>query len=342
MTMKFDTISFGSAVLDVFLASPEIKVIHSNEFFTNKAIAVPYGTKSEVERLVIVSGGGGTNTAVGFARLGLKAAVVARSGWDFAGKIIRQEIKKEGVDDRFLMQVEGEETDYSTVLVAPDGGRTILVYRGGTRLEKAMLNFKELNAFWFYLSSLEGNLDLVEALTEHAKKNHIKMAVNPGKKELAQKKKLLKIAQDFEVLIVNREEAAQLLGLTIVDEKVFDQIGLALPKTMVVVTEGEKGAQVCVPQKGKLIIDGFKMKMVDATGAGDGFGSGLIAGLAKSWPLEKALRLGVANGAAAVTQFGAKAGLIKTKEIDFWLSKKLAYHWEKQSISNTPLTQNFL
>ncbi len=327
--MKFDTISFGSAVLDAFVTSPDIKVIKSGEFFTNKAIAVPYGVKAEVERLEVCSGGGGTNTAVGFARLGLKAAVVARCGWDFAGKIVRQEIKKEGVDDRFLVQVENEKTDYSTILVAPDGGRTILVYRGGTRLDKSVINFKELNAFWFYLSSLEGNLDLVEELVEHAKKNNIKIAVNPGRKELGQRKKLLEVAQKFDVFIVNREEAAKLLGMTIVDDKVFNKIGKALPKVMVVVTEGAKGAHVCVPQKGKLIIDGFKMKTVEATGAGDGFGAGLIAGLAKGWKLEKALRLGVSNGASAVTQFGAKAGLIKEKEIDFWLNKKLNYHWKK-------------
>lgn len=327
--MKFDTISFGSAVLDAFVMAPDLKVIKSDQFFTGKAIAAPYGVKAEVERLEICSGGGGTNTAVGFSRLGLKAAVVARCGWDFAGKIVRQEIKKEGIDDRFLVQVEGEQTDYSTVLVAPDGNRTILVYRGGTRLEKSLINFKELNAFWFYLSSLEGNLDLVKELTNYAKKNHIKIAVNPGRKELAQKKKLLKIAHDFDVLIINREEAAQLLGMTIVDEKVFDKMCLVLPKVMVVVTDGPNGAHVCVPGKGKLVIDGFKMKIVEATGAGDGFGSGFIAGLAKNWQLKKALKLGVANGASAVTQFGAKAGLIKEKEIDFWLSKKLAYHWEK-------------
>jgi len=337
--MKFDTISFGSAVLDVFLTSPDIKVIKSSEFFTKKAIAVPYGTKSEVERLVICSGGGGTNTAAGFSRLGLKAAVVARCGWDFAGKIVRQEIKKEGVDDRFLAQLEGEQTDYSTILVGPDGGRTILVYRGGTRLEKSMINFKELNAFWFYLSSLEGNLDLVKELTDFAHKNQIKIAVNPGRKELEQKKKLLEIAKDFDVLIVNREEAAKLLDLTITDETIFEKICLALPKVIAVVTDGVKGAHVClpaetsvkagVPKKGKLVIDGLKMKMVDATGAGDGFGAGLIAGLAKGWKLEKALKLGVSNGASAVTRFGAKAGLIKEKEIDFWLEKPLKIRWEK-------------
>lgn len=327
--MKFDVISFGSAVLDVFVTSPDIKVIKSGEFFTEKAIAVPYGAKSEVERLVICSGGGGTNTAAGFSRLGLKTAVVARCGWDFAGKIVRQEIKKEGVDDRFLVQVEGEQTDLSTILVAPDGGRTILVYRGGTRLEKSVIDWREINAFWFYVASLEGNLDLLEELADFAKKNQIKIAVNPGKKELEQKERLLEIAQKLDVLILNREETAKLLDLTIADEKVFEKICLVFPKAVVVVTDGANGLSACIPKKGRLVMEGFKVKIVDATGAGDGFSAGFIGGLAKGWELEKALKLGVSNGASVVTQIGAKAGLIREKEIDFWLNKKLSYRWEK-------------
>jgi ribokinase len=327
--MKYDTISFGSAILDVFVQSPEVKVIESNKVYTGKALIAPYGAKCEVERLTICSGGGGTNTAVGFARLGLKAAVVGRCAWDLAGKIIRQEIKEEGVDDSLLIQLEREKTDYSTIIIGPDGGRTIFVYRGGTRLNQTIIDWSKLNAFWFYVSSLEGNLDLLAKLVVHAKKNHIKIAVNPGRKELVSKEKFLKMAQDFDVLIVNREEAARLLDLTMADEKVFDKVCLALPKVMVVVTDSFRGAKVCVPLKGKLITEGFKVKMADSTGAGDGFGCGLVAGLAKGWELEKALKLGVCNGAAAVTQVGAKAGLIKEKEIEVWLKKPLKMRWEK-------------
>lgn len=327
--MKFDVISFGSATLDVFIKSPDVEIEKSARMFTGKAMLIPYGAKCEVEELVVCSGGGGTNAAVGFSRLGLKAAVVARCGWDFAGRLIRREIKKEGVDDSLFAQVERERTDYSTVLIGPNGGRTIFVYRGGTRLEKSVIDFKKLNSFWFYVSSLEGNLDLLADLANHAKKNHIKIAVNPGRRELEQKEKLLEIAKSFDVLIVNREEAAKLLGLTIVDEEIFSKICLALPKVIAVVTDGNRGAKLCVPKKGRLVIDGFKVKPADSTGAGDGFGSGLIAGLIKGWDLQKALKLGVSNGASAVTKVGAKPGLIKEKEIEFWLSKKLAFHWEK-------------
>jgi len=74
---------------------------------------------------------------------------------------------------------------------------------------------------------------------------------------------------------------------------------------------------------------GFAVKMADQTGAGDGFGAGFITGLTKGWEVEKSLKLGIANGASVVTKIGAKEGLIKEKELDFWLSKTLTRHWEK-------------
>lgn len=324
----FEVISFGSAVLDVFIKSPDLKIIKTKEVYSGKALVAPYGAKCEVEELVVVSGGGGTNTAVGFSRLGLKAAVVARCGWDLAGKLVRQEIKKEGVDDSLLVQLEGEKTDYSTILIGPDGGRTIFVYRGGTRLEKSVIDFNKLKTKWFYVASLEGSLELLAELIKFAKKNQVKIAVNPGHREIEQREKLLPLLEKIDVLIVNQEEAAKLLKTSFFDPQLFRRAALA-SDGIVVVTRGVKGVYL-FDQKDRLFrSDGFKVRMVDATGAGDGFGCGLIAGLIKGWDLEKALKLGVANGAAAVTKIGAKAGLIYEKEINFWLSKPLACRWEK-------------
>ena len=78
-----DVISVGSAILDVLIKSSDLQLLKTKEVFTGEALAVPYGTKCEVEKLVICSGGGGTNTAVGFSRLGLKSAVLGRCGWDY-------------------------------------------------------------------------------------------------------------------------------------------------------------------------------------------------------------------------------------------------------------------
>ena len=57
------------------------------------------------------------------------------------------------------------------------------------------------------------------------------------------------------------------------------------------ITEGEGGAELIVGRK-KLKQAAVKVETVEETGAGDGFGCGLVAGLIKFTSLEKALKLG--------------------------------------------------
>ncbi|HUS59788.1 MAG TPA: carbohydrate kinase family protein [Nevskiaceae bacterium] len=324
----FDVISIGSATLDVFIKSSDLKLLKTDEVFTGEAIIAPYGAKCEVEKLVITSGGGGTNTAVGFARLGVKAAVLARCGWDFAGRMIRKELKKEKADDSLLIQIEGDQTDYSTILIGPDGGRSILVYRGGTKLEKSVIDFSKLKTRWFYISSLEGNLDLLNELVAFAKKNKIKVAINPGRREIGKRQELLPILEKVDVLIVNREEAAKLVDEEFFDLKLFKKAAL-VSQGIVVVTKGAEGVYLFDSKDNLLVSDGFKVEMVDATGAGDGFGCGFVAGLVKGWKLEDALKLGISNGAAAVTEIGAKTGLLYERNFHNWLEKSLKMAWKK-------------
>ncbi len=328
MNKRYDVISVGSATLDVFLRCDDFRVTEGKGSFTGQYLQVPYGGKSEVSQLAIQSGGGGTNTAVGFARLGLSSAVLARCGRDFACTIVRQDLKKERVSPRLILALPGDQTDYSTILVGPDGGRTILVSRGSTRLEAGQVFFNTLRASWLYISSIEGNLDLLACLLDHADRNGIKVAVNPGRKELAQPAELGKLLGRADVVILNREEAARLTGYALKDARVLPAVA-ALVKELAVITNGSEGAVVYDREDRQLVSRGFSVKMVDATGAGDAFGCGFVAGLVKGIGLEEALRLGIANGAAVVTQLGAKTGLIREREVESWFTRKLDLGWVK-------------
>jgi sugar/nucleoside kinase (ribokinase family) len=310
----FDVISIGSATLDILVKSPVLakKPIAKQDYLT-----IPYGSKNEIDQLQINSGGGATNTAVGFSRLGLKAAVLSRCGWDFGGKLIRQELKKEKVDESLLIQLEKEETDLSVILISMEGESTVLVYRGKTRLEKSSIDLNKLNCRWFCISNLEGNLDLLTDLINFAGKNKIKVAINPGKREIERKDELLALTKNIDLLVINQEEAERVGG------KPEEYC-----RKMTAVTMGEKGVRLFT-SKGILVADGFKMEMVDTTGAGDAFFCGLVAGLVKGWQTEKALKLGIANGASAVTEIGAKPGLLRQEFIHNWLNKPLKMKWEK-------------
>ena len=319
--MKYDVITFGSAILDVFVNSSELKVFTDKNDSAGKSFSLPVGAKLKAEGLEVHSGGGGTNTAVGFARMGLRTGIVARCGWDLAGKLIRQELKEEKVTDQLLVQFEGEKTDWSTILLDGQGNSTILVWRGETRLEKSVINLSWLNSFWFYLASLEGNLGLVEFLLDLAGKNHIKVAWNPGQREIEQKEALLALAPKIETLILNQRELLRLTEPSLTLDQAFGNLSQILPKTNLIITNGKEGVRAKDIQGKIFNLPGLAVNQKDQTGAGDGFASGFVAGLIKQESFEKALQRGIVNGASVVTQIGAKSGLIFEKELDYWLSK---------------------
>ena len=60
--------------------------------------------------------------------------------------------------------------------------------------------------------------------------------------------------------------------------------------------------------------DGFQVDVVDATGAGDAFAGGFIAGVWHGWELEKTARFANAVGALSVTGLGASCGVRSLSE----------------------------
>src|SRR3989339_913936 len=87
----FDVVTIGSAVLDVFLKSSQFHLVSTNG---NLSLCEAFNEKIDVDDAVISSGGGGTNTAVGLSRLGLKTACISEVGNDFAAKVIEQDLKE--------------------------------------------------------------------------------------------------------------------------------------------------------------------------------------------------------------------------------------------------------
>jgi sugar/nucleoside kinase (ribokinase family) len=86
------------------------------------------------------------------------------------------------------------------------------------------------------------------------------------------------------------------------------------------------GADGCLVMSGDddrlLRVPAFEVQVVDATGAGDAFAAGFIAGVWQGWPIEQTARLANAVGALCVTGVGATGGVRSLAEtLDFILEK---------------------
>ncbi|HCI05588.1 TPA: hypothetical protein DEX28_02465 [Patescibacteria group bacterium] len=323
MAKSFDIITIGTATFDVYAKGYKALQIKKNGFGLQ---CFPLGAKIEVENLQYSSGGGATNTAVSFARQGLKTGCVFEIGKDKFGELILQELKRQKISTFFSLNKKLP-TAFSSILIDASGERTIFVFRGAS----GTLDFKEIplskiKTKWVYLVTGTMKLAQVENLVARFKKQKSKIAINPSKNLIQQGiQKLGKILKQTDVLLLNQEEAAYLTNLPYNREKkIFKTLDRLVPGVLVM-TEGPKGLKV---SDGKYLwrAKTFKEKKVtDRSGAGDAFGSGFVSGLIqKNEACEKgvcdakkinyAIRLGSANATAMVETLGVKTGILSKKE----------------------------
>lgn len=314
--MPYDVIAIGTVTRDVFLKSPDFEVVKNSNYRTGRAGCFMLGTKLEIPKVAIASGGGGTNTAVGFARQGFKTGCIGRIGNDGIGREIAAELKKEGVEPLFQID-QGHDTAYSTILVAADGERTILEYRGANDyMNEKEIDWNNLKSKWIYIDSLGGNENLLSAVLNWAKNIGAKTAFNPDKRMIKLGARLYKYLDTIDIFIANEDESSFVAGIEYKEERepeVFKKLDEAV-KGIVVMTKGPRGVEVSDGKKhySAGIPDS---PVLDRTGAGDSFGSGFVSGYIESnGNIEYAIQLGTANATSVAQYFGAKQGLLKKED----------------------------
>jgi ribokinase len=307
----YDFITFGSATRDVFIRSQSLETHSSNHSETGVECCFPMGSKIEISDLALETGGGGSNSAVTFSRLGYRTATVTCIGNDPSGRDIMDVLKANGIVTEFVQRHPLAQTAFSIVTVVGSGERTVMIYRGAAeKIAPMAIPWSKVKAKWFYVTSLAGNLNLMGEILDHAERNGIKAAWNPGSKELKLGlKEIAPLVKKVDVFNLNLEEAMSLVGTSDRDVRKLIAELKGLPRRALIITDGMNGAYAAAD--GKIWHSGtVDVPRVNVTGAGDAFGSGFVAGLFKNDDIPFALCAGTWNATCVVQQTGAKRGII--------------------------------
>ena len=326
----FDLISIGDAAVDHFF---EISDAHVKLNKGVEELCLRFGDKLPVEKYHLSLGGNNPNNAVGAVRLGLQTAIYVNVGTDLAGKFTLEKLKEEKVDTRYVVINKGMDSNVSA-LITFRGERTILTYRQDFKYQLPDLE----KTRWVYLSSmgktaLEDNL--VGQVENYVERVGASLIYNPGPFELKYGvKKFPKLLSLCKLLIVNKEEAEKILDKS-QESKVKNLdikkllIGLAeLGPKMVIITDGKEGSYGF--NSGQTGVDGekfwqlevFPAKVIDMTGAGDAYATGVLAALFYGKDLSEAMRWGACNGAAQIEVLGTQAGMLTYDQ----MQKRLTEH----------------
>lgn len=299
-------VSVGSAVLDVLLSGTILTPHYEGGDWVNQ---FDVGGKYELDNVTFSTGGGATNAAVTFARQGLHSVCLAKVGQDIAGKAVLDELHAEGVDTGLMVVRDEGKTGYSSILVAPDGGRTVIVYRGlSNELSADEFDLDSMSGDWLYMSSMAGQLDSAGTIIGKAKEKGMKVAINPGSKELLKADQLKEIIKMTDLLLVNKEELEVLVAGENDDQLVRHASDMA---PITIMTDGPRG--VTATDRTKIVKAGMyeDVTVIDRLGAGDAFGSGFVSQIALGRDITEAVKFASANSTSVVSQLGAKAGILK-------------------------------
>ncbi|MFA6183581.1 MAG: carbohydrate kinase family protein [Parcubacteria group bacterium] len=324
----FQIICIGSSSKDIFFPTDEGLIFDTPEDITaQKKIAFELGAKYQIAEIFEAPGGCAANVAQGLARLGIKTACYTKIGKDEIGRWIKKELKREKVNTRLLQIDKKCKSDLSSIIVDKKTGEHVIFFNRESNTKLEIIPKKIKNTQRIFVSALNGEWEKhIDAVMEVAEKNNIKIIFNPGQRNIKDNpKKVLEIIKKSEVVVLNKDEAIEILlgnNVEIENEKLNDEIFLLknianFSHGVIALTDGERGCWVIYNNEvffSKVIVD----SPVDTLGAGDSFSSGFLAGYIAGKNIEESLKMGMANSANVILYYGAKQGLLaKNNVADF-------------------------
>lgn len=261
---------------------------------------------------VEISGGSAANTMAGVASFGGKAAFIGKVAEDEFGRIFGHDIRSAGVAFSSRPVANGAPTSRSLILVTPDGERTMNTFLGiSTELDHGEVDAEAIRGAGIVY--LEGYLfDRPEAKTafrqavEVARSNGTKVALTLSDGFCVDRHRaefLQLIRSGIDILFANESEIGALYETKSFDEAA-DRVRKDVP--LAALTRSAKGSVIFSDGKSVSIPVEPVAKVVDTTGAGDLYAAGVLFGLSRNLPLEKAGRLGSLAAAEIISHIGAR------------------------------------
>jgi len=303
-----DIVCVGGVTYDIFFKSKFQK--------SGSKLLLPWGGKTVVEAMDTALGGGGANAAVGFARLGLKTALLSRVGVGHISQSVCEGLQKSKVDTSWLIKDPESHTATSILLLdTTSGERTIVMYRGRNdffNLEGIDIG-KFLDTRWLYvadLASSNDNNNFIADLTRAAQDRNIKIAFTPAKRQLKLGLDRLKpIFARCDVVIMNQSEWDVLTN-----NMPNNQAHSVGPK-IVVITQDVNGVTICAKSECFKHPAPQVKKVIDTTGAGDAFSAGFVGAMVRGEGAKKAADWGTKNAGSVISQVSAQAGLLVISQL---------------------------
>jgi sugar/nucleoside kinase (ribokinase family) len=301
---RFDLICIGGNAADELLFVPRL----------------PQADEKLVARFAgRVAGGLVANAACAAARLGLRVAWSGMTGGDENGRVVRDDFAHFGVDLSLAMIDPQGLTDFTVIMVLPDGQRTILVVPSQPyppRLPPGLLAALESAGFGY---PQPAEPEWFERFARAVHTGNGKVVVDLEETSPVRGAELGFVLHQTDILFTDRRGLKLATGTNEPEEGAPELLEMGVG--LVVITQGEQGALAF--KAGEACQEpAFRVPVVDTTGAGDCFHAAFLAAVRRGWPLERTLHFANAAAALAIQREGPRSGLPRFEEVQKFVEER--------------------
>jgi len=270
-----------------------------------------------------IPGGKGANQAVASCRLGGRTTMIGAVGADSFGEELLQALEDDYIDVESVKIEEGCSTGVASIFIMGGDNSIVVVPGANYQLRPEDIDKSEdiIKGADIVLLQLEIPLETVCHAAEKAKALGKKVILNPAPAQALPEELL----RNVDYITPNRSELGLLTGMNTEGEgleaamRALIQMGAG----SVVTTLGADGSAFLDEQGMLHKIPGYKVSVVDTTGAGDCFNGGMAYSLASGYSLEESVTFAAKASALSVTRFGAQAGMPTSEELARFEKKRL-------------------
>ena len=312
--MTYDVLTMGRSCIDLYAHQ----------------IGVPITDVTSFDAYV---GGCPTNISVGTRRLGLRSALLTAVGDDQVADFVLAFLNREGVETRFIPRKTGRRTSAVIMAIQPPDKFPLTFYREGCadrELTRDDVDRAPVAESAIVLVTGTGlSHEPSRSATFHAAErgaaagSQVFVDVDyrpdqwPSRSAFASS--VQQLIRHASLVIGTEEEIAAAAD----NDDVEGAIATILKATRapLVLKRGARGATL-FRDGSRTDVAPFRIQVLNVLGAGDAFASGLITGIRRGWPLERAIRMGNATGAIVVTRHGCANFMPTDAEVESFVGEQ--------------------
>jgi 5-dehydro-2-deoxygluconokinase len=312
--VSYDVLTMGRSCIDLYAHQ----------------IGVPI---TEVTSFDAYVGGCPTNISVGTRRLGLRSALLTAVGDDQVADFVLAFLQREGVETRFIPRKAGRRTSAVIMAIQPPDRFPLTFYREGCADRELTVEDVDRAPVAESAIVLVTGTGLSHEPGRSATYHAASRAAAAGAQlfvdidyrpdqwptRAAFAASMQQLLREATLAIGTEEEVAAAAD----DDDVERAIArlLEVTRAPLVLKRGARGATL-FRDGTRVDVPPFRIQVLNVLGAGDAFASGLITGIRRGWPLERAVRMGNATGAIVVTRHGCANFMPTDAEVEAFVREQ--------------------